>query len=252
MNVTGGKNIKKAIILNGSPKKENSATLQVAHAFVNGLCENTPIECEYVNISELNVKPCCGCLSCWGRTEGSCVIRDDDIEAIKGKILAADYVIESFPLYFFGMPGTMKVFTDRMLGMMRTYNGRPPENSQVSVHGIRNRREGQKFVLISSCAYSDTEFVYDSLLKQYDFICGKGNYTAILCPQLFTMSKLGTPSRLTRYLKKFEDAGRSFAINGKLTDEELKALAQPPFSEDTYRVLLDKFWENQKNGDDND
>ena len=66
------------------------------------------------------------------------------------------------------------------------------------------------------------------------------------------MSKLGTPSRLTRYLKKFEDAGRSFAINGKLTDEELKALAQPPFSEETYRVLLDKFWENQKNGDDND
>lgn len=251
MCATDGKNIKRAIVINGSPKKENSTTLRVTRAFVNGLCDGAETECEYVNISDMNISPCRGCLSCWGRTEGSCVIKDDDVENIKNKILTADYVIESYPLYFFGMPGIMKVFTDRMLGMMSTYNGRPPANG-TSLHGIRNHRDGQKLVVVSSCAYSDTEFVYDSLIKQYDFICGNGNYTAILCPQLLTVAKLGTPSRMARYLKKFEDAGRLFAQNGELTKEQLQALAQPPFSDETYRMLLDKFWENQKNGIDND
>lgn len=243
-------NIKKAVILNGSAKKEESTTLSVTQAFVKGLCSRANVDCEYINIADLNIKPCMGCLSCWGRTEGTCVIRDDDIAAIKNKILSADYVIESYPLYFFGMPGIMKVFTDRMLSMLKTYVGQSfDKNSSSSVHGIRRHRAGQKLILISSCAYSDSEFVYDSLLTQYDFICGKGNYTAILCPQLQTMAKLGTPARWERYLKKFEDAGAAFAVEGKLTDEQLQVLAQPPFSQETYRVLLDKFWESQKRGD---
>ncbi len=243
----GGKT-KKAIVLNGSPKKERSATLSVARAFVSGMSAKTALDCEYINIADLDIKPCLGCLSCWGRTEGECVIKDDDAEAVKNKIQNADYVIESYPLYFFGMPGIMKVFTDRMLGMMKTYTGRN-ERDGASVHGIRFPREGRKLVLVSSCAYSDAAFVYDALLKQYDFICGKGNYTPILCPQLFTMSKLGTPPRMARYLKKFEDAGAKFEEFGSLTDEELKDLAKPPFSAETYALLLDKFWESEKKGE---
>lgn len=71
------------------------------------------------------------------------------------------------------MPGQMKLFTDRLLSMMCTYRGqKPPENGE-SFHGIRNPKTGQKLVLISGCAYSESESVYDSLLKEYECICGK-------------------------------------------------------------------------------
>ena len=235
---------KTVLVLNGSPKKQGSSTLAVTRAFVDGMCSYAPMECEYIDIADLRIEPCRGCLSCWSRDDGMCVIRNDDIARIREKIENTDYVIESYPLYFFGMPGIMKVFTDRMLGMMKTYTG--ATESGASVHGIRRERPDQKFAIISSCAYSNAEFVYDSLIKQYDFICGKDNYTAILCPQLFTMTELGTPQRFSRYLKKYEDAGREYAERGALSEERLSELSKPPFSEETYKILLDKFWQKRK------
>lgn len=246
------KELKKIIVLNGSPHKEQSSTMRVTEAFVKGLNLSGEYITEYVNISDLNVKPCIGCLSCWGKTEGECIIKNDDIVPLKSKILEADIIIESFPLYFFAMPGSMKVFTDRMLSMMKTYKGQPaPENGE-SFHGLRYNDRKRKFVIISSCAYSSVEGVYTSLLSQFDCICGKDNYTAILCPQLKTLVDLDKEPRTQRYLSKFTQAGQFFDENGYIPPETLAALSNPPFTQDTYKVLLNGFWQEQKEGESND
>ena len=238
--------VAKILVLNGSPHKNASTTMAVTNAFVKGMCEGGEYESEIINISDLNVTPCMGCLSCWARTEGECVIKNDDMPAVKKKIEEADTIIESYPLYFFGMPGQMKLFTDRLLSMMCTYRGqKPPENGE-SFHGIRNPKTGQKLVLISGCAYSESESVYDSLLKEYECICGKNGFTAILCPQLKTLIELGASSRLDRYLSKYEAAGKEFAATKHLSEETKQKLSKAPFSEAVYKNLLDNFWHEQK------
>ena len=146
------------------------------------------------------------------------------------------------------MPGQMKLLTDRLLSMMCTYRGqKPPENGE-SFHGIRNPKTGQKLVLISGCAYSESESVYDSLLKEYECICGKNGFTAILCPQLKTLIELGASSRLDRYLSKYEAAGKEFAATKHLSEETKQKLSKAPFSEAVYKNLLDNFWREQKEG----
>lgn len=238
--------VAKILVLNGSPHKSASTTMAVTNAFVKGMCEGGEYESEIINISDLNVTPCMGCLSCWARTEGECVIKNDDMPAVKKRIEEADIIIESYPLYFFGMPGQMKLFTDRLLSMMCTYRGqKPPENGE-SFHGIRNPKTGQKLVLISGCAYSESESVYDSLLKEYECICGKNGFTAILCPQLKTLIELGASSRLDRYLSKYESAGKEFAETKHLSEETKQKLSKAPFSEAVYKNLLDNFWREQK------
>ena len=238
--------VAKILVLNGSPHKSASTTMAVTNAFVKGMCEGGEYESEIINISDLNVTPCMGCLSCWARTEGECVIKNDDMPAVKKRIEEADIIIESYPLYFFGMPGQMKLFTDRLLSMMCTYRGqKPPENGE-SFHGIRNPKTGQKLVLISGCAYSESESVYDSLLKEYECICGKNGFTAILCPQLKTLIELGASSRLDRYLSKYEAAGKEFAATKHLSEETKQKLSKAPFSEAVYKNLLDNFWHEQK------
>lgn len=74
--------------------------MAVTNAFVKGMCEGGEYESEIINISDLNVTPCKGCLSCWARTEGECVIKNDDMPAVKKRIEEADIIIESYPLYF--------------------------------------------------------------------------------------------------------------------------------------------------------
>ncbi len=239
---------KKIVVLNGSPRKEKSVTLVATRAFVKGIENASGGSAEYINISDLNIKPCLGCLSCWGRTEGRCVIEGDDIERVKNSIMQADYVVESFPLYFFGMPGIMKLFTDRMLCMMNTYTGQNSMENGKSVHGLRFPKEGRKFVIVSSCAYTETENVYKPLLSQFDYICGEGNYTAVTVPQLKNLVDAATEERMNKYLKNFVDAGEMLVNCGKVDDETLKKLSRPPFSNAVYRTLLNNFWEKERSG----
>lgn len=238
--------MKKILVLNGSPKNDNSSTMWVTKAFVEGLLSTGKYEVEYVNLSSLKIKPCTGCLSCWGRTAGECVIKTDDIPSFKAKVEECDIFIESFPLFFFGMPGTMKVFTDRMLSMMNTYRGQnAPENGE-SFHGIRNPKPERKFVVISSCAYTESKNIYEPLRMQYDYICGKGKYTFIGVPQLKTLIDLKNEKKISRYLSKFTEAGIEFANNGCLSSETEELLLKAPFTESGYKVFLDNFWHEEE------
>ncbi len=239
---------KKVIVINGSPRRDKSVTFVATKMFLKGIEGAVPCETEYVTVSDMNIKPCMGCLSCWARTEGNCVIRDDDILPVKNKILAADIVIVSYPLYFFGMPGTMKVFTDRMLSMLKTYAGQPASLTGESLHGIRYPKPGRNFVVISTCAYTEVNGAYDALKCQYDCICGRGNYTAILVPQFKMFLESAKGARMEKCEKLFEKAGRLLALDGKIPDDVLAEISKPPFTERTYKYLLANYWDSERKG----
>ena len=84
---------------------ERSNTFQITKSFVEGFPSDWEIET--FHLYKLNIKPCMGCFSCWTKTLGKCVI-NDDMQTLYPKIAAADIIIESFPLYFFGIPSGAK------------------------------------------------------------------------------------------------------------------------------------------------
>ena len=239
---------KKVLVINGSPKNDRSSTMYITNAFLEGLKASSECDIEVINVHKLNFKPCTGCLSCWGRTEGECVIKNDDISIVKEKLLNADIIIESFPLFFFSMPGVLKSFTYRLLSMMLTYKGHKPPINNESLHGLRYPDSDKRFVVISSCAYTEVDLVYDSVKAQFDFICGKGAYTPIFVPQIKTLVDVKNENKLNRFLKKFIDAGTYFNENGGLTDEIINDLSKPPFSEGAYKIFLSQFWQEEKDG----
>jgi multimeric flavodoxin WrbA len=57
-----------------------------------------------------------GCFSCWNKSPGKCVLADD-MAALIEKIIHADVLIWSFPLYYFSVPGGLKNLIDRQLPM---------------------------------------------------------------------------------------------------------------------------------------
>lgn len=236
--------MKKILVINGSPKKTQSTTMAVTNAFVKGVCSTGLFESETLEVSSLNIKPCLGCLGCWGISEGECIIKDDDVPMIKSKILAADIILLSFPLFFFGMPGSLKCLVDRLLSILNTYEGQDvPEDG--SFHGFRYDMTGKKLVLISGCAWNDYK-VFSPLLEQFDCIVGKEKYTALFCPQIKAVVDQGMKPRLVRYLKGYEDAGVEFATNNSLSPETLEKLKRTPFSKEVYKQILEMNWKLEK------
>ena len=241
-----GNAIRKVLVLNGSPKRKASTTMVVTNAFLAGLNADNRLDVEVIDVSSLRIKPCTGCLHCWGQSEGTCVIKDDDIPALKQKILDADIIIQSYPLYFFSMPGEMKVMMDRLLSMMCTYEGQEAPKNGESFHGFRYPNPNQRLIVISGCAYTEAAEVYRPLLAQYDCIFGKKHYTPIFVPQLRTLCDYPNERKRLRFLEKFTEAGRLFRQDGKLSEEEIALLWKPPFAPKTYQTLLNVFWTSER------
>lgn len=223
------------LVLNGSPKAERSNTLNITKAFLAGFPGDT--ELEYVNLYKLDIKPCLGCFSCWGKTPGRCVIKDD-MQELYGKIEKADIIIESFPLYFFGMPSGLKAMTDRCLPFMLPYMGNLAEDKNAFFHELRDESMHEKrLVIITTCGYVDAKPMYPALLKEYDLICGDGNYTAILCPEGELFISENAKRQREGYLADVTKAGAEFAENFKLSPETMERISKPILSPKGYEAL---------------
>ncbi len=233
----------KVLVINGSPKAGKSNTLKIAKAFVNGFPDNTAVE--YANLIEMNIKPCMGCFSCWSKTPGKCVIKDD-MDFLYDKIKSADIIIESFPLYFFGMPSVLKAMTDRCLPFMLPYMGNLTENESASFHELRDKEmEKKKLVIISTCGYVRSDPMYPALIKQLDLICGEGNYTSVICPEgeLFIAEK--AKRQREGYLKDVAEAGKEFADNLSLSSETLLKLSKPILSPVGFETITLAHWRSK-------
>lgn len=229
------------LVLNGSPKCGRSNTLNITKAFLKGFPEDT--EVDIVDVYKLNIKPCVGCFSCWSRTQGECVIKDD-MQGLYEKIKAADIVIESFPLYFFGMPSQLKAMTDRCLPFMLPYMGNLVEDKNASFHELRDESMHEKrLVVITTCGYVDAKPMYPALLKQLDLIAGEGHYTAILCPEgeLFIAQK--AKRQREGYLAEITKAGAEFAQHRCLSDETKQRIAKPILSPQGFEAITLAHWQ---------
>ncbi|MCM1487727.1 MAG: flavodoxin family protein [Firmicutes bacterium] len=223
----------KLLLINASPRRERSNTLKISRAFADGFPDFW--EREEITLSDLEIKPCLGCFSCWGKTKGQCVIKDD-MDGLRLKLQLADVIIESFPLYFFGMPSGLKAMTDRCLPFMLPYGGEL--GGDMLFHQLRDGEMlKKKLVVISSCGYGEAEPMYKALVSQLDLICGKDRYTHIFCPQgeLFFS---GTASRQQRaYLETVTAAGKEFAEKFKIDSSTVDKLKKPLLSPKGFETV---------------
>lgn len=148
------------------------------------------------------------------------------MDMLRLKIQFSDVIVESFPLYFFGMPSGVKAMTDRCLPMMLPYSG----GTDGLFHELRdNDMKKKKLVIVSSCGYAETESMYKALVSQLDLICGKDTYTKLFCAQgeLFFS---GTAERQRKaYLELVKEAGGEFCERGCISDELMRSLISPYF-----------------------
>ncbi len=229
------------LVINGSPKGGNSNTIKLTNALLDGISEKTDTNIEFITTNNIDIKPCLGCMSCWGKTAGKCVI-NDIMSEIYNKISAADLIIESFPLFFFGMPGPMKTFTDRLMPLMETYSGEIKEIGDNAFHEPRYDMSNKKLILISTCGYGTTREIYDALIKQYNFICGKGNYMSLLCPQgeMFAIPQL--KPQINAYLDRYRQIGNYLAEGKEVPDELIKKASKPILPQKAFKVLVNNYW----------
>ena len=234
----------KVLVINGSPKGKRSNTYRLTSAFVEGMGETEVRECA---VSQMDIKPCLGCFSCWNKTPGKCVIRDD-MASVMENMLWADVILWSFPLYYFSVPGGLKNLMDRQLPMVLPFM---TADSEFGGHPSRYDMSGKRHVVISTCGFYTAKGNYDGVTAIFDHLCGKGNYTRLFCGQgeLFRVKELS--QRTDEYLSCVKDAGREFVSGGisRETRGKLDALLYP---REVFEAMADASWGVEKGGEKSD
>ena len=228
------------LVINGSPKGSRSNSLRLADAFVKGVSRQTDSQVEQLTLSKLDIAPCKGCFACWKATPGQCCIRDD-MGMVLEKLLWADLIVYSFPLYYFNVPGPLKNLIDRQLPMVLPFMSERSDGVGSGSHEGRYDLSGKKYMLISTCGFYSAEGNYDSVCRMFDHICGKGNFDTLFCGQgeLFRVKELS--QRTDEYLQLVEKAGSEYA-SGSITPETRKGLEQLLFPRETFEAMADASW----------
>lgn len=231
----------KVLVLNGSPKGEKSNTLRLTKAFLEGLSEKQPIQTEILTVYQMNVTACIGCFACWSKTPGKCCLKDD-MEGVITKILDADVIIWSFPLYYFSLPSQLKALVDRQLPMSLPFMTSIDDgHTDSGEHPARYDLSGKRYVVISTCGFYTSEGNYDAVNFQFDRVFGKDHYESLYCGQgeLFRVPELR--KRTDEYLLLIKTAGIEFA-QGKITAKTKANLSELLYPREVFEQMADASW----------
>lgn len=141
----------KVLALNSSPRTgDQSKTELMLNNLVAGM-RDAGAEVEVVNLRKKRINKCIGCYTCWTKTPGVCIHKDDMAEELFHKWHGADLVIYATPLYNYTMTADMKVFIERTLPgiepffkinagrMYHPFRGKCPAAAVLSVSGMPDR-----------------------------------------------------------------------------------------------------------------
>ncbi|HAM53822.1 MAG TPA: hypothetical protein DCP92_25165 [Nitrospiraceae bacterium] len=149
---------KKVLAISGSMRNP-SFTERMLDLCIEGMGEGLEVQKFYPH--RMKIGPCLGCWACWKKNAGVC-IQKDDFGQILNAYKEADYLLLAAPLYFFGLPATVKNVIDRLFVILEPGQHKSPRGG--TEHPKRYHRHS-KAVLISSCGFP--EFGNFDLLRQH-------------------------------------------------------------------------------------
>lgn len=216
----------KIVIVNSSPKTDQSNTHVMVEAFSRGAVA-AGAEVENIFLAKYNIKPCSACLSCWFKTPGKCIL-NDDAEMILNRIAGAELLVFATPLYVDNVSGIMKLLMDRMIskGSSLTETDKSGETRHIA-----KQSKLTKIGVISNCGFPEQDqfqvlrLLFRRIARNMNVELAVEIYRGE--GTLLTVEGVELKPIIDQYKKLVEKAGNEAATMGKITEETLTELEKP-------------------------
>jgi hypothetical protein len=171
--------------------------------------EEAGAEVESHFIIDLDIKGCTGCFSCWWRTPGKCVHRDD-MDWILPKMVEADAIVFGTPVYIYNINHHLQRLRERTLPLaqpdMEIREGGTQHPSRF------NRQTPQRRVIIAVSGFPDQ--------SNFNQIHGLfPDATKIFLPSSAILYSPEGRQLVLGFLDAVKKAGRELAVNVDISPE---------------------------------
>jgi multimeric flavodoxin WrbA len=229
----------KILAINSSPRTgaESKTELMLNH-LVNGMREAGG-DVEAVNLREKKINHCVGCFTCWTKTPGRCIHRDDMSRDIFPKWLQADLVVYATPLYFHTMNGAMSTFRERTLPAAQPFFELDDEGK--TFHPLRSKIPAA--VWLSVCGLPE-QSEFDALS---DYLTRTRHKDASIVAEIYrsaaeTMVQPYFKDKAADILEATFQAGRELVQSGSVRAETMARIRQPLVKPRLFADMGNLFW----------
>ncbi|MGN0647848.1 MAG: flavodoxin family protein [Oscillospiraceae bacterium] len=222
----------KILVLNGSPKRDNSDTMHMTRAFLMGMNDVQENDVHIIDVIDKNIEYCTGCFACM-HNGGKCM-HQDDMHDILNEILQSDVLVFSFPLYCYGMPAPLKALMDRTLPLgsmaMQKVGDRYEHIAQADFSHLR-------YVMICGCGFPNSKNNFEGMVKQFELMF-PNHHTIITVPES-PMFNAPEAAEVTKpFLEVVRQAGREYTNDGNISDDTMRKLNTPMIPEEVYAQIV--------------
>ena len=213
-----------------------SKTEMILNQLVKGMKEEGA-EVEVVNIFKKKIKYCIGCFTCWTKTPGVCVHKDDMTKELFPKYMASDLCIMATPLFHYTLNANLKTFIERTLPFAQPFfemkNG-------VTRHPLR---QAPPPVVALSVAGFPEHSVFEQLSAYMKHLYGKSLIAEIYIPGAESMEKGADDPLVTSVLDAITQGGRELIRNKTISAGTMKAINTLTTDFKTLADLGNIFWQ---------
>lgn len=229
----------KILAINSSPRSpDQSKTELMLNHLVKGM-RQAGAEVETVNLREKKIKNCIGCFTCWSKTPGKCLHKDDMTEELFPKWLESDLVVYAMPLYYHTMNAAMSTFKERTLPAVLPFFEQDHEGK--TFHPLRGKVPTA--VWLSVCGFPD-ESEFNALSDYLNRMRSKN--TPIAAEIYRTSSEFMTnpffEEKTRDILDATTEAGRELVETMEVSPETMARIKQPIGDTEFFTKMVNIFW----------
>jgi len=237
--------IKKIVVFDGGPRntKFSKTTFMVNH-FCKG-AKSAGAEIEYVKLKDMQINSCTGCYTCWTKSPGECIFKDDMTD-LRLKFRKADLIIFASPLYIFNVTGIMKNFLDRILPNMKPYMLLEEGETKHPHRYSEDKQQG--FVVFSAAGFPEVDHNFDGLKGMFRCLHSHFEKTSLMGEFYMPGAELiAVPvyaERRRRVEQACSNAGEQVVKEGKINMEFMEAVSDVEITQKKFQEQADYFWES--------
>jgi multimeric flavodoxin WrbA len=221
---------------------ERGGTGLLVDAFLEGVTE-AGAQSEVIYLQKRDIKHCLSCFSCWVKTPGKCVQKDDMTELLP-KIEATDVLVLATPLFVDGMTSKMKTMLDRTLPLLEPFFEIRDDHCR---HPRRLKKPG-KILLLSVSGFTELDN-FDPLVHHVQAIAknmGRDYAGALLRPigaTLPVLKRMGIA--VDDVFVALKQAGVEVIQKGQISEGVMQIVSRELVPREAYIQRINQMFQRQ-------